>query len=95
MEEKKTSDVPTWDAQSDPPSTPREGELFFGKKNGDEIEHVADTQLEVVEYSPEETKRIMRKVDWTLLPQLSFLYLLAFLDRGNSKSDPLNSFKMA
>lgn len=93
MEEKKTPDAPTWDTQSDPSSTPREGELFSTKKNGDEIEHVAER--EVAEYSPEETKRIMRKVDWMLLPQLSFLYLLAFLDRGNSTRDPLHCYKIA
>lgn len=33
-------------------------------------------------------KRLMRRVDWALIPWLSFLYLLSFLDRssiGNAK----------
>eukprot|EP01102_Stenamoeba_stenopodia_P005276 TRINITY_DN15843_c0_g1_i1.p1 TRINITY_DN15843_c0_g1~~TRINITY_DN15843_c0_g1_i1.p1 ORF type:complete len:517 (-),score=100.51 TRINITY_DN15843_c0_g1_i1:94-1644(-) len=32
---------------------------------------------------PEEEKRVMNKVSWRLLPFLSFLYLLSFLDRVN------------
>lgn len=34
-----------------------------------------------VEFDDVETSRVLRKVDWRLLPVLSFLYLLAFLDR--------------
>ncbi len=30
-----------------------------------------------------ETRKLLRKVDWRVLPLLSFLYLLAFLDRSN------------
>ncbi|TNY18958.1 MFS general substrate transporter [Rhodotorula diobovata] len=36
-----------------------------------------------VDYSPEEEKALVRKVDWALLPGLTFLYLLSFLDRSN------------
>lgn len=36
-------------------------------------------------YDEEESKRILRKVDQRLLPCLTLLYLLSFLDRGNSK----------
>ncbi|KAH7109162.1 major facilitator superfamily domain-containing protein [Dactylonectria estremocensis] len=35
------------------------------------------------EFSPAETKRLLRKIDWALLPLLSLLYLLSFLDRAN------------
>lgn len=35
------------------------------------------------EFDDVETSRVLRKVDWRLLPVLSFLYLLAFLDRSN------------
>lgn len=28
-------------------------------------------------------KRVLRKVDWRLVPLLSFLYLVSFIDRGN------------
>lgn len=34
-------------------------------------------------YDPTEVKRVLRKVDLRLLPMLTALYLLAFLDRGN------------
>ncbi|KAH0522978.1 hypothetical protein TsFJ059_008039 [Trichoderma semiorbis] len=36
-----------------------------------------------VSFTPEEQKRILRKVDWRLVPLLSFLYLVSFIDRGN------------
>jgi hypothetical protein len=32
-------------------------------------------------FDPKETKRILRKVDFRLIPVLAVLYLLAFLDR--------------
>ncbi|KAK5173937.1 uncharacterized protein LTR77_002618 [Saxophila tyrrhenica] len=35
------------------------------------------------EFADIETSKVLRKVDWRLLPVLSFLYLLAFLDRSN------------
>lgn len=35
------------------------------------------------DYRDKETKRILRKVDFRLLPMLTLLYVLAFLDRGN------------
>jgi hypothetical protein len=39
-----------------------------------------------LELSPEEETRILRKVDYRLVPLLAFLYLVAFLDRSNSMS---------
>lgn len=36
-----------------------------------------------VDFSHMDEKRILRKIDLRLLPMLSLLYLLAFLDRGN------------
>ncbi|OAQ59459.1 high-affinity nicotinic acid transporter [Pochonia chlamydosporia 170] len=54
--------------------------------------HISDADIEtkaaaveVVEssFTPTETKRLLRKLDWTLLPFLSLLYLLSFLDRAN------------
>jgi len=41
-----------------------------------------ETQQEPV-FDPKETKRILRKVDFRLIPVLAVLYLLAFLDRSN------------
>lgn len=40
----------------------------------------------VVEYTEEEEKALVRKLDWALIPGLTFLYLLSFLDRSNSRS---------
>ena len=34
-------------------------------------------------------KKILRKLDLKLLPPLTLLYLLSFLDRSNSKSSPI------
>jgi len=48
---------------------------------------------------PEVEKRIVRKLDWRLIPWLSLLYLISFLDRtniGNAKIQgdfPLQPFQ--
>lgn len=36
-------------------------------------------------FTIEEQKRIIRKVDWRVVPLLTFLYLVSFIDRSNSK----------
>lgn len=36
-----------------------------------------------VETDPVDSKRILRKVDWRIIPLLQFLYMLTFLDRVN------------
>ncbi|KAI8943323.1 hypothetical protein NX059_001341 [Plenodomus lindquistii] len=33
--------------------------------------------------SPKETKKLLRKLDWAILPLVSLMYLLSFLDRSN------------
>lgn len=35
------------------------------------------------ETDPAEAKRILRKIDWRIIPLLQFLYMLTFLDRVN------------
>ena len=40
----------------------------------------------VQEYDKVETRRIIRKIDFRLIPILVVLYLFSFLDRGNSES---------
>lgn len=47
--------------------------------DGQDID-IAQPQQEQV-FDPKETKRILRKVDFRLIPVLAVLYLLAFLDR--------------
>jgi len=37
-------------------------------------------------------KRILRKLDLHLIPIISCLYLLSFLDRGLSQPQPISSF---
>jgi hypothetical protein len=34
-----------------------------------------------VEFTSEEEKAVLRRIDWNILPGLSVLYLLCFLDR--------------
>lgn len=53
----------------------------------DLIEVVPDPSDEPI-YNEEETKQILRKVDWRLLPMLTLLFILSFLDRSNSKNFP-------
>ncbi|KAH6663996.1 major facilitator superfamily domain-containing protein [Plectosphaerella plurivora] len=36
-----------------------------------------------VEHDPAEVEKILRKIDWRLLPPLTLLYILAFIDRAN------------
>uniref|UniRef100_A0A060T5B6 ARAD1C04268p n=1 Tax=Blastobotrys adeninivorans TaxID=409370 RepID=A0A060T5B6_BLAAD len=35
------------------------------------------------QYTPEEEKKVVRKLDWNILTYVSALYLLSYLDRGN------------
>jgi hypothetical protein len=39
----------------------------------------------LIELSPAEEKIVMRKIDYRLIPLLTFLYLVAFIDRSNSE----------
>ena len=55
-----------------------------GKESPEHVEILVATELELVELTAEEKKKVLRKLDWILVPQLATLYLLAFLDRGNS-----------
>ncbi|KAI5123157.1 hypothetical protein M0805_000860 [Coniferiporia weirii] len=51
-----------------------------------------DSRSSLDEFDTEEDRRLLRKVDWRLLPILTLLYLLSFLDRsniGNAKIDGL------
>jgi hypothetical protein len=43
----------------------------------------------IIELSEKEQRRILRKVDWRLIPLLTFLYLVAFIDRSNSELESL------
>lgn len=40
---------------------------------------------ELSHLSEAEQKKIIRKIDWRVIPLLTFLYLIAFVDRTNSE----------
>lgn len=42
-----------------------------------------DRNAERYEIDPEREKRLLRKLDWRVIPVLWFLYMLSFLDRTN------------
>ncbi|KAK5938679.1 hypothetical protein PMZ80_008870 [Knufia obscura] len=47
------------------------------------IQTADNDEHDVPEYDDKEKDKILRKIDWRLLPVLTILYLLAFIDRGN------------
>lgn len=67
-----------------------EGVLAEDKKTEDlaEKEPISDGEAEAnaVEIDEKEGRRILTKVDYRLVPILSLLYLVAFIDRSNSTS---------
>lgn len=50
-----------------------------------DMHHVESTAVDGSgdQIGPVEAKRILRKVDWRIIPLLQFLYMLTFLDRVN------------
>lgn len=76
-----------------PPSTGTDSQLNNVPQTEDMKTYAVD-ETEVPCYSPQETKRLVRKIDRKLLPLLCLLYLLSFLDRtniGNAKLASLES----
>lgn len=64
------------------------GSSMYEKPIQENVEHVP----EAVELDEAATKRLIRKMDWRLIPFLALLYLLSFLDRtniGNARLDTL------
>ncbi|CAG9940277.1 unnamed protein product [Clonostachys rosea f. rosea IK726] len=61
----------------------------------DQLETAAsDENNELIQYDEKETKAILRKVDWRLIPMLTLLYVLSFIDRsniGNAKVAGMNT----
>lgn len=56
------------------------------------IAYTSETPTESNEFDVQGTKRLLRKLDWHLIPFLSLIYLLCFLDRtniGNARLDNL------
>ncbi|EON63154.1 hypothetical protein W97_02381 [Coniosporium apollinis CBS 100218] len=51
------------------------------RKNIDMLESLSDSDS--LGFDEKATKRLVRKIDWVLLPFLALLFLLSFLDRTN------------
>lgn len=45
----------------------------------------ADQVIKDADFDAKERRRILRKIDYRLVPLLGVIYLIAFIDRGNSK----------
>ena len=60
----------------------RDNPASFEEKGGRE----SDTSLDEEATSGINEKALLRKLDWKLLPAVSLLYLLSFLDRSNGLS---------
>ncbi len=75
-------------AEKNPSASPDEKIIiqeYRSEKEG-EAEHIeiVASSVAIPEYTPKEARRILWKVDLRLIPMLSWFYLLAYLDRGNS-----------
>lgn len=65
------------------------------------IEHLAEKpenssgelEAQYTELDEREAQRVLRKVDYRLVPMLALLYLVAFIDRSNSTSIALRLFR--
>lgn len=61
-------------------------DLVHQIEEGDKSEHDSHAGVNedhLPEYRNKETQRILRKVDWHLIPLLTTLYVFSFLDRSN------------
>lgn len=58
-------------------NVPKEGEVTEAEHGG--LEHQGG-------YDALQTKKLVRKIDWVLIPFLALLYLLSFLDRTSKGS---------
>lgn len=56
---------------------------FASSAGAEEIEFETHSEDDDYYIDPEAEKRLMRKLDWRLIPWLCLLYLISFLDRTN------------
>lgn len=62
------------------------------EKDGTDTSVNGISSLETGSWDDASVKRLVRKIDWRLIPFLALLYLLSFLDRtniGNARLDTL------
>lgn len=55
-------------------------------QNGDEALQFLKNQHDVGELTPEEEKRLLRKIDWMIMPLMWSCYCLQYLDKTLGKS---------
>lgn len=55
-------------------------------QNGDEALQFLKSQHDVGELTPEEEKRLLRKIDWMIMPLMWSCYCLQYLDKTLGKS---------
>ncbi|KAH7470262.1 hypothetical protein FOMA001_g14035 [Fusarium oxysporum f. sp. matthiolae] len=84
--ESKSEDKPT--TQQRVSKDLADGEIF---KPGDTLADDEELTVALANYVPDtvEERRLVRKIDFTLLPCLWWMYVLAYLDRGNIFQDPI------
>jgi len=85
-QEEKTAEIPVTDY------TPRYSGAFGDDAVKPQVMQIDNINGQPVEVrwplDPIREKKLMRKVDWILVPWLFLLFLLAFLDRVNSTYPP-------
>jgi hypothetical protein len=64
-------------------------------KPGDALADDEELTIALANYVPDtaEERRLVRKIDFTLLPCLWWMYVLAYLDRGNIVSFEINRWR--
>jgi hypothetical protein len=66
-----------------------EGQRFNEKDAEDYRDNVDDGddgELEMLEFTPQEERTLLKKLNWRVVGLISFLYLLSFLDRSSMLS---------
>jgi len=65
-----------------PADAPDLNSIDSKQHDGGRLEYSSPNLQNVPLLTPEQEKKLWRKVDMRLIPMLSVIYLLAFLDRG-------------
>lgn len=55
-------------------------------EKGEESSAVQEYRVTIASWSPLEQKRIMRKIDWRIMPMLSAMFFICLIDRGNCET---------
>lgn len=84
--------LPTGTPISNPDVPTTESDSVTNEKPVSKAPAVDDVRIESAGWDETSTKKLIRKIDLTLIPFLALLYLLSFLDRtniGNARLDTL------